>query len=161
MKSNILDKVIAIASISVGATLLTPAAHAQDALSFDGTAFVERTVVEDGVEKVVQLPTDTVIPGDLIVFNTAYRNDGDQTVEDFVVTNPIPDPVALSDESAAALTVSVDGGKTFGSLSTMSIAVEPEGERPATAADATHIRWTLDQVAPGESGTLSYKAFVR
>lgn len=161
MKNNIFTKTLALASIGFGAALLAPAALAQDDLSFEGTAFVEKTIVEDGVEKIVQLPPETVVPGDLIIFNTAYRNNGSEPVEDFVVTNPIPDPVALSDESGAALIVSVDGGQTFASLSTLKVAVEPEGERPAAAADVTHIRWTLAKVAPGENGTLSYKAIVR
>ncbi len=161
MKQNFLLKILAAASISLGAACLAPVAAAQDALSFEGTAFVEKTVIEDGAEKTVQLPTDTVVPGDLVVFNTAYRNSGAEPVEDFVVTNPIPSAVALSDASAAVLNVSVDGGKTFGALASLKVAVEPEGDRPAVAADVTHIRWTLDVVAPGDSGTLTYKAFVR
>ena len=161
MKINTLLKIMAAVSINVGAVCLAPAAAAQDALSFEGTAFVEKTVVEDGAEKTVQLPTDKVVPGDLIVFSTAYRNGSADPVEDFVVTNPIPAAVALTDEAAAGLTVSVDGGQTFGSLSALKVAAEPDGDRPAMAADVTHIRWTLAAVAPGEGGTLSYKAFVR
>lgn len=161
MKNNYFIKILATISINCGALFLAPSAIAQDSLSFEATAFVQKTVVEDGIEKTVELPTATVVPGDLVIFNTTYHNDGTEPVEEFVVTNPIPGPVALSNESSGALVVSVDGGQTFGNLSTMSIAIEPEGERPAVAADVTHIRWTLDRVAPGESGTLSYKAFVR
>lgn len=161
MKINNFIKALAIVSINFGGLFLAPAAIAQDSLAFEGTAFVEKTILENGAEKTVLLPTDTVVPGDLIVFNTAYRNDGAETVNDFVVTNPVPDAVAFSDQSGATLTVSVDGGQTFGQLSALSVAVKPEGQRPAVAADVTHIRWTLDAVAPGQSGTLSYKAIVR
>ncbi|MGB3377525.1 MAG: hypothetical protein WBA55_02015, partial [Allopontixanthobacter sediminis] len=121
MKQNFLLKILAAASISLGAACLAPVAAAQEALSFEGTAFVEKAVIEDGAEKIVQLPTDTVVPGDLIVFNTAYRNSGAEPVEDFVLTNPIPAAVALSDASAAVLNVSVDGGKTFGTLSSLKV----------------------------------------
>lgn len=161
MKLNFLLKILAVASINIGAGCLAPMVAAQEALTFEATAFVEKIVMEDGTETIVQLPTDTVVPGDVIVFNTVYRNVSAGTVEDFIVTNPIPVAVVLTANAAADLTVSVDGGATFGALSSLKIAAEPNGVRPAVTADVTHIRWTLAAVAPGESGTLSYKAFVR
>lgn len=161
MKNFTFTKWMLIASANAAAFVTAPAAFAQDAMSLDGIVQVEKTVVENGEEKVVLLAPETVVPGDRLIFTTTYRNDGSKLVEDFVVTSPIPDAVAVSDASAALLVVSADDGKTFGPLSSLKVADEAEGERPAIAADVTHIRWILPDVEPGQSGTLIYSAAVR
>ena len=69
--------------------------------------------------------------------------------------------VRLAPDADTTLIVSVDGGKSFGTLSQLSVMAEDGGSRPADQADVTHVRWTLPSVAPGESGRLEYPAIIR
>jgi uncharacterized repeat protein (TIGR01451 family) len=104
---------------------------------------------------------ESVVPGDTLAFSVSYRNGGGQPVTDFVIVNPVPANVQLSDESAAASEVSIDGGKHWGMLAELTVAGEEGAERPATAADVTHLRWTIALLTPGEAGTASFRATVR
>jgi hypothetical protein len=101
------------------------------------------------------------VPGDKLVFTTRYRNSGTQPVNDFVVTNPLPGAVMLAGEEADQHTVSVDGGKTWGKLATLTVDDGKGGKRAATAADVTHLRWVLPLLQPGANGALTYHAIVR
>lgn len=102
-----------------------------------------------------------VVPGDTLVFSTRYRNGGPLPVTDFVVTNPLPGAVMLAPDGADKHVVSVDGGKTWGTLASLQTDDGKGGKRPATAADVTHVRWTLALIQPGASGVLIYNAIVR
>ncbi len=63
--------------------------------------------------------------------------------------------------------VSVDGGKTFGKLGSLTVMAPPaEGaapvSRPATAEDVTAVRWAFKTpIAAGASGKLSYRGVVK
>ena len=67
----------------------------------------------------------------------------------------------LSDDSAGEFDVSVDGGKTWGKLSQLSVTKPGASARAAEAADVTHVRWVIPVIAPGAAGTLEYHAVVR
>lgn len=103
----------------------------------------------------------SVVPGDVLVFSTAYRNASATQVDDFVILNPVPATVVVAAESADAQDVSVDGGTTFGTLSALTVPTADGKTRPAAATDITHLRWTIARLAPGEAGTASYRAVVR
>lgn len=122
---------------------------------------VDRVIVENVTEKHVLSEPGVVVPGDALLFTTQYRNAGTVAIKNFVVTNPLPEAVSLSAEGADKLTVSVDGGKTFGKLAALRVAGADGKARPAQAGDVTHIRWILPVLAPGGSGSLSYHATVR
>jgi uncharacterized repeat protein (TIGR01451 family) len=139
----------------------TPAAPAAQPIVLQGDVKLEKTVVQNGVEKLVLTEPKTVVPGDRLVFSTSYRNAGTAPVEHFVVTNPIPSAVVLAAESANSLEVSVDGGKSWGLLATRTVTDDKGMARPAQAADITHVRWTLPVLAPGANGKLTYHAIVR
>lgn len=150
----------------LGAALIAcvaPAAQAQTAqpVELKGDVKVDKVVVENGKEKHVLSDPTVVVPGDKLIFSTNYRNAGAEPVKLFVVTNPIPEAVMLAPEGAADLTVSVDGGKTWGKLASLSVSNGQGGMRPAEARDATHVRWTLPVVAPGAVGKVTYHAIVR
>ena len=102
-----------------------------------------------------------VVPGDTLVFITDYSNSGQAPVTDFVIVNPVPKSVKLSAQSAAHLEVSVDGGKHFGMLSTLTVPDANGNPRAATADDVTHLRWTITRLAQGQSGRAVYSAVVR
>ncbi len=101
------------------------------------------------------------MPGDRLIFSTAYHNTGAMVVKNFVVTNPIPQGVTLASDAKGTLEVSVDDGKNWGRLTMLTVPDGQGGRRPAQASDATHVRWTLATLAAGASGVLTYNAIVR
>ena len=156
-----LNRIFTALSLIVAMQLAVPAAQAQgqQAVALTGEVMVMRTVDENGTQKTVLEPPSQVIPGDRLVFTTRYTNTSTETVDDFVVTNPLPAPVMLAEDGA--FEVSVDGGKSFGKLAGLSVTLEDGANRPAELTDVTHIRWTLARLMPGDQGSLSYFAVIR
>ncbi|WP_309622852.1 hypothetical protein [Novosphingobium sp.] len=143
------------------ATAPAVAAAQTNPVELIGDVKVDKVVVENGKEKHVLVEPGVVVPGDALLFTTTYRNAGATPIKDFVVTNPLPDAVQLAPQGADQLVVSVDGGKTFGKLTTRRVTGSDGAPRAAVEADVTHIRWVLPVLAPGASGALSYHAIVR
>lgn len=138
------------------------AATPANPVTLKGEVKLEKTVVENGVERVKLVAPEVVVPGDKLVFSTAYANAGATPAINFVVTNALPAGVALApDGAAASLEVSVDGGSSWGKLAALRVADGKGGMRAAQASEATHVRWTLPVIAPGANGTLKYHAIVR
>ena len=82
-------------------------------------------------------------------------------MQNFVVTNPVPAGIAIAANDAATLTVSVDGGKTWGKLAALSVKDARGVARAAQAGDVTHVRWIVASIAPGAGGSLAYHAIVK
>ena len=158
-----MNKFILTAAAALLGTFVAPVAEAQatQPIELKGDVQLDKIVVENGREKHVLVEPKVVVPGDKLIFATAYRNTGSAAVSNFVVTNPIPAGVALAQGDAPMADVSVDGGKTWGKLSALTVTGKDGVKRAAQSGDVTHIRWTLASVAPGASGTLSYHAVVR
>lgn len=106
-------------------------------------------------------PATSVVPGDLLEFTVAYRNQTSETVTDFVVVAPLSANVVLAGEDADLLEVSVDGGRTWGPLAGAKVPDEAGSERAAAVADITHLRWTIASIAPGADGEVRYRATVK
>lgn len=149
------------ASIATLVAVPATAFAAPGAVVLKGDVKVETTIVEKGVEKTVLATPKVVIPGNRLVFSTSYRNEGAAPVQNFVVTNPVPEGIAVAAPDAASLTVSVDGGKTWGKLAALSVKDAKGAARPAQSGDVTHVRWTLATIAPGAGGAVAYHAIVR
>ena len=147
-----------LAAFALGMT--STVAAAQQAVSLEGAVKVERSLEKDGATTTFYEEPLSVVPGDRLVFTTSYRNRSKETVEDFVVTNPLPSAVMLSD-SRSDFSVSVDGGQSFAALVDLSVAGKDGVLRPAQLSDVTHIRWTLARLEPGSTGSLAYRATVR
>ena len=157
-------RIFLIFFISILATAAgTAPLSAQDqAISLSGSVMHETVSLDASGKEVTELvEPNTIVPGDRLIFGTDYNNDSDEAVDNFVVTNPLPPAVRLAPDADTTLIVSVDGGKSFGTLSQLSVMAEDGGSRPADQADVTHVRWTLPSVAPGESGRLEYPAIIR
>lgn len=137
------------------------ASAAPGQVALQGGVQLEKTVVENGQPRVVLSKPDVVVPGDRLLFTTSYANEGADAVRNFVVTNPLPAAVALAPDAVGSNEVSVDGGKTFGSLASLTVAAPDGSRRAATASDVTHIRWTIPVIAAGGSGQVKYHAIVR
>ena len=129
-------------------------------LEADVKAVVE-TIDANGAKHVELVEPGTIVPGDRLVFGTSYQNSGNEPVENFTMTNPLPAPVRLAPDADADLVVSVDGGNNWGHLADLTVAADDGSVRPAEHRDVTHIRWTLAVVEPGASGRLEYPAIIR
>lgn len=150
--------VLAAASVALASV---PAIAAPAQVSLQGDVKLEKTVVQNGAPTKVLVTPQKVVPGDKLVFSTAYRNTGASAVDHFVVTNPLPKGVSYAAEGSEASEVSVDGGKTWGQLAALKVADGKGGQRAAQATDVTHVRWTVAVIAPGGAGAVSYRAVVR
>ncbi len=143
--------------------LLAPAAaFATSNVTLSSMVFVERAVPDSsGRNHIVLEEPKSVMPGDRLVFILNYRNAGNLPASDFVVTNPLPSAVAFQGGAENAQ-VSIDGGKSWGALSSFKV-LEPDGRwRSARAEDVTHLRWVLKQAIPaGAFGKLSFRGIVR
>lgn len=148
-------------SAAIMASVPAVASAAPGAVVLKGDVKVETTVVEKGVEKTVLATPKVVVPGNRLLFSTSYRNESATPVQNFVVTNPVPEGIAVAATDAASLTVSVDGGKTWGTLAALVVKDAKGVARPAQATDVTHVRWTLATIAPGAGGAVAYHAIVK
>lgn len=142
-------------AIGVGASAMAQS----PAVELTGDVKVVRQVTIDGKTSETMEEPNQVLPGDRLVFSTRYKNNGKDPATDFVVTNPLPQPVKLT--KAEGFEVSVDGGKAFGALAALKAAGEDGKPRAAGLADVTHVRWRLASIAPGASGEVRYFAEVR
>ncbi|MEO9600254.1 hypothetical protein [Parasphingorhabdus sp.] len=153
----------------LSASIQSAATDPRANVKIDSKIQVERTEESASGEITTTLldpATIKVIPGDKLLFTNAYRNTGGSAVTGFVVNNPVHPAVALTEVLEDWALVSVDGGKSFGKLSDLSVS-ETASEsaptsRPAQASDVTHIRWVLaSPIAPGASGELQFRGIVR
>lgn len=145
------------------AMLAPAAAAAADAVSLSSEIFVERAKPDGhGKTIVVREVPGVVTPGDKLVFVLNYRNAGSQPAVGFTVTNPMPGAIAFAEAEGEGAAVSVDGGRSWGALAALRIALPDGASRPATAADVTHVRWTFARpIAVGNSGKLSFRGVVK
>ncbi|MBU6266307.1 MAG: hypothetical protein KGN34_02120 [Sphingomonadales bacterium] len=148
------------AAVALCGALATPALAAGD-VSLASDVKVDRIVVEDGKERHVLAPVAKALPGEMLVFTTRYSNTAAKPVDHFVLTNPIPAAVRLSDDGFGSFDVSVDGGRTYGKLASLTVSDTRGVTRPAQAADVTHLRWVIATIAPGAGGVLEYHGTVR
>lgn len=135
------------------------AGKAAQQVELAGDVKVERTQIVGGVSQTVLQEPSEVVPGESLVFTTTYRNATGSPVENFVITNPLPDAVRLAE--AGDFEVSVDGGTTYGALSKLTVADPAGATRAAGPADVTHLRWVLPQLAANATGTVGYRGIVR
>lgn len=160
MKNKNFADIISFFSLAAAAMLIAPPVAAEELVTLEGDVVVERTIMQDGSESTVLLAPEDVVPGDRLIFSTNYRNDSGDVIENFVVTNPLPGAVILASDDDA-FQVSVDNGSSYAALSALTVDDAQAGTRAAELTDVTHVRWILERLEPGATGSLSYTAFVR
>lgn len=116
----------------------------------------ERVVDVDGKKVVRLVPATRVTPGDAVIYQISYTNGGTKVAEDVVLTNPIPSGLEYVAGEGASL--SIDGAKNFGALTSLRVPLAAGGSRPATAKDITHLRWSLAAIKPGATGNVNFRA---
>lgn len=133
-------------------------------------AEVQRTVLNDKGEQVVVMvhaAKADVVPGDVVIFTTTYRNLGTEATDPgLVIDNPVPEHMEYVEKSSAGnnmtITYSVDGGKSFDVPSGLYVTDKDGKRRKARPADYTSIRWTMVKpLAPAVVGTVSFRAKVK
>jgi uncharacterized repeat protein (TIGR01451 family) len=115
------------------------------------------------VVKRVDAAAAKVVPGDVVIFTTTYKNISKEPADNIVITNPVPEHMDYVDKSAegkgAKIDFSVDKGKSYEAADKLQIVDKAGKSRKALSKDITHIRWTLTKpLAPGGSGSVSFKA---
>ena len=151
-----------VALLAFSAPAAAVAAGAEH-VSLSSRVFVEHVKPGPGGKPaVVREEPKIVMPGDKLYFELAYRNVGGQPATGFVITDPLPGSVAfLGDESEGAI-FSIDGGRTWGPLASLRVALPNGGSRAATAADVTHVRWAFARpIQPGAQGSVSFRGVVK
>ena len=158
MKFNILKYVSAFAALA-----LPGVAMAANNVALTSDVFVERKVEKsDGKTAIVLEQPKTVLPGDNLVFVVKYKNVGSSPATDFSVTNPLPKAVAFNGTSDGKEIVSIDGGKTWGALSSLTYTRANGEVRPALMSDVTHIKWKFNRsLSVGSEGKLVFRGTVK
>jgi len=115
----------------------------------------KRVVFTDGKESLVS--ADKAGPGDVIQYESVYRNTGKAAAKNVAATVPIPQGMALVTDSAkpAAEQASLDA-KDFGPVPLTREVKNDAGlmeKQPVPLGQYRALRWTLPELAPGETAT--------
>lgn len=149
-------------ALAVSAFLWLGSAHAAGGLQLSNQVFQEIEIMgADGKPERKSVPAATVVPGTEVFYVITYRNTGDQPADNVAITNPVPAELEYVSVlgPAPANQVSVDGGRQYGALASLSVPDADGKPRPAQAADVTHVRWMLNAaLLPGAGGAVSFKA---
>jgi uncharacterized repeat protein (TIGR01451 family) len=117
-----------------------------------------RKPAADGTVRIVLAAAARVTPGDRVVYQIAYRNNGAKPASDLVIANPVPAGLVYAGpaQGSPEPELSADGSH-FGTLAQLRVA-----GRAATAADVRVVRWRLARpVAPGATGQVSFRAILK
>lgn len=143
---------------------IAPGALAQGQLNFQNIAQVEVTSQDATTGEVTTELQDAnlVKPGEVVLFTSIFTNISDEVAENITVNNPVPDNMEYVSFSArgegAAVNYSVDG-ENFGSPDSLLVVGEDGVERAARPEEYKEIQWVFEsELAPGESGEVSFKA---
>lgn len=125
--------------------------------------FVEKTVTDAaGKTTIVLEPAKMVVPGTPLTVRLTYKNKETGAVTGYRLTNPIPDSVSFVETKSPDTQYSVDGGKSWGALAALKVKGADGAERPATAADVTHVQFEVARpIPPGGTGELSFRGVVK
>ena len=149
---------------SMCASVAAPvAAMAPSAVSLDSEVFVERTDIDaNGKSRVRLEEPKVVVPGDKLVYVLNYQNKGTKPAVNFTVTNPLPGAVLFQGSTDSSAVVSIDGGRNWGALSTLSVRAKDGSIRSARIDDVTHVRWVIAQPIPaGGAGKVMFRGIVK
>lgn len=145
-------------------TLLAPAATlASSDVRTSSSIFVERAKPANAGARTITLePARQVTSGERLIYVVEYRNTGKRPVQGFTVTNPLPRTVRLDETMDGSELVSIDGGRSWGTLSEMRVTLGEGSWRPANPDDVTHLRWRVgDRLMQGETRRVTFRAIVR
>jgi uncharacterized repeat protein (TIGR01451 family) len=134
-------------------------------LAVKAIAEVIRPTSRGGRATTELVSADEVVPGDEVIYTLEIKNTSAVALPPPTVDYPVPEHMRYVANSAigagAEVSYSVDQGQSFDRPENLKI-TDARGERPATAADYTHIRWRLTHVLKGNSVAMAhFRAVVR
>jgi len=121
------------------------------------------TTGAEGQRKISFSAPETVVPGDRLRFTLQLDNQTSESAAGLKFVNPIPPEVRFaSTDDMAGFSVSIDGGKTYGTLAGLTVPVAGAAARPATVDDVTHVQWVLPEpLAAGAVKKVTFFGIVR
>ncbi|HEU4814127.1 MAG TPA: hypothetical protein VFS99_07865 [Xanthomonadaceae bacterium] len=137
--------------------------NAQGVFDVQGAVYQDIEVrTPEGEVETKRVPVARVVPGNEVIYEITYANQGDAPITEVAIDNPVPPQLTFVDVEGVPFTaVSVDGGEAYGALEALTVTAEDGGTRPAQAADVTHLRWVLGVIDPGAGGKVAFKARVK
>ena len=130
-------------------------------------AEIEKEVFSaEGKKELMRVPAAKVVPGSEVIFTTSYKNVSKEKAEKAVITNPMPEHMIYSDNSARGsdtkITFSIDNGKSFNIPAKLFVFDAAGRKFPARPKDYTHIRWEINNPLPsGAKGEVSFRAILK
>lgn len=123
-------------------------------------------VSKDGKKETKRVLAKKVAPDGEVIYTTTFKNTVGKAISNVVITNPIPANMIYTNGSATGdstvITYSVDGGKTYDAAEKLTVKSEDGKQRPAQAADFTHIRWVYKgDLANEKSSSVGFRAVVK
>lgn len=150
--------------IAAGVMMLTSLAANAAGVQLTNSVFkeVERKTPA-GTTEIKLVPAGVIVPGDRVLFVMSYKNSGTNPASKVVITNPVPSEVQyVAAKEGGEPVVSVDGGKSFAILSSLTIRNADGTTRPARRSDVTHVRWEIPRtLTPGETGQVSFQGQIK
>lgn len=154
----------ALAPAALLAATTQPAA-AQESGTLTSRIELEKAIpgANRNAELYTYVQPDVVVPGDRVRITLTFKNNSTAPATGLNITNPIPEGLAFnSTNDTTDFSVSVDGGKSFGALASLTVPVEHAAPRAATLSDVTHVRWLWSQpVAPQQSRSVAFFGLVK
>jgi uncharacterized repeat protein (TIGR01451 family) len=159
-----------LATLSLLLLVALPASAVEKkGIELKSTAEVDITIKNDrGEKEIVRVAAAdaNVAPGDTVIFTTYYEYQGEKPATDVVINNPLSEHMLYVDGTAEGtgprIEFSVDQGQTFAAADNLKIKDAEGKEQPASAANYTHIRWTIEgALQNGAKGSVSFKAKVK
>ena len=130
-------------------------------------AEIEKEVFNtEGKKEVKRLPATKVVPGSEVIFTTTYKNVSKEKADQAVITNPVPEYMVYSENSALGtgteITFSIDNGKSFNIPAKLFVFDAAGRKFPARPKDYTHIRLEIRKPLPsGARGEVSFRAILK
>lgn len=149
-----------VVAVATGTAMAPAAAHAAGPVQFASAVFVERFQPAPGgrVARVLER-ADQLRAGDRVIFVVNWKASRDRP---FTVTNPLPRTIAFESTSDGVEEVSVDGGRNWGALETLTVGGANGHSRRALPEDVTHLRWRVPaQQALAGNGQMTWRGVVR
>jgi len=145
--------------------LAVSSGHADEPIQGTMKAFVVE--LDEDKEK-LSAATD-VEPNQLVEYQLTYTNKGESNIDGLTVVGPVPEGTSYVSDTAntdvaAALLVSVDGGKTFESEPVVRVETKSSGEvveKIIPPEQYTHLKWQAENAINADGGTQFYSYRVR
>lgn len=153
--------------ITVG-LFLPLSAFAKPQITIDMTSEKEIIEMVDGKEVTKLVSATEVEPGQILIFNLNYANNGDEKATNVVINNPIPKDtiyvIGSASEDKGELLFSIDSGQAFKKPSLLTYEIKSQDgkliRKIASPEQYTDIRWIIPEILPGTSGKLSFQVKV-